>query len=683
MKLNNISYPVNLGTSQWGTASLGQLVYVDTGDLTFPITCNYDWGGAGGYLCTTNFTLWWVGNQQFALQVADNQYNCLNSHVGLYATFSRNNGYWEAWDSSISSPSTFGLENLGGGNVAITYAGNYLNQTDNWHDWGFNIIIYGSTPTPPDPSTIFSTGHPHFHILLICGAGVGLNLTGQNFADGGYVHSLSATDFTGANLTNANLSTLPDLSVASCKFNGATLTGAILKGVRDLNKATWTSAILANTDLSKVDPAGVTGIDFSTLASEKPVDLTGATLGNGKPLGANFNYGAANFNRANLTNAIMDGTGLAGAHFTGATLTGTHLNGADLTGADLTGADLTGAKLAGTILTGATLSGTIFDHCDLSTAKFGPAPKFGTSIGTRTRFRSATVPATSLGLNWSYLDLSGATIADIPQSITSLNADAALLPDQLNLQGVDLDQATFRGTRMYGIQLQRANLHKATMTDALLKGARLNEANLTLADLSRAWLIVEPAGPKTPVNQLEAASVTDAFMFNTVLDQAHCDGVDFSRANFSTSGLLSTKQSASAVGAYMNDTKFNDAWVAGAIFNGAQLSGANLANAHLIGTLFQNDGSVATELTPSIRNIGIAATTVNADISGTNFTGANMDGLDMDGAVVATTGATFTKQFTGYKSAKVLVTFNYGPTKFGNTTANTICPNGSSGPCSV
>jgi uncharacterized protein YjbI with pentapeptide repeats len=171
-------------------------------------------------------------------------------------------------------------------------------------------------------------------------------------------------------------------------------------------------------------------------------------------------------------------------------------------------------------------------------------------------------------------------------------------------------------------------------------------------------------------------------MFNTVLDEAHCDGVDFSRANFSTSTICDT-QSASAVNAYMNDATFNDAWVAGAIFNGAQLSGANLANAHLVGTSFQNNGARATEFTPSIRSIGIAASIVMADIKGTNFTGANMDGLDMDGATVAKEGNFFGKQFTGYNNAPVSVSFNYGPTVFGNTTTNTTCTDNESGPCCV
>jgi hypothetical protein len=169
-------------------------------------------------------------------------------------------------------------------------------------------------------------------------------------------------------------------------------------------------------------------------------------------------------------------------------------------------------------------------------------------------------------------------------------------------------------------------------------------------------------------------------MFNARLDQAHCDGVDFTFANFSTSGQ---EGSASAVNAYMNDALFNNACVLNANFSGVQLSGANLASALLIGTKFKNSASSAAEFTPSIR-VGSRASVSSADLSGTDFTGANMDGLDMDNAIVATTdGNLFNKKFTSYHGATVQVIFSYGKTVFGNTTPNTICPDNNSGPCSV
>jgi uncharacterized protein YjbI with pentapeptide repeats len=678
MQINKISYPVNLGTSQWGTGNANTFIpfaQVQTGEGFYPVVWNLTDVVWGVTFCTNDFNLWWVGNNQFALQNADGPLG------GIFVSFSNDGDFTglQSGDETITPQGTFGLENFGGAvTVAITYQGKYVSVNDYWQDWCFNVIILAEGP--PDGNMRFNTGHPHFHILLISGSGVGLGLAGQDFAAGGYIYSISNTDFTGADMTNANLSTLPDLSVASCKFTGATLTGATLKGVQNLNKATWTSAILAHTDLSHVDPNGVIGIDFSTPGNENPVNLTGATLSNGKPLGANFTYGAATFNKANLTEATMDHINFVGAHFGGANLGGANLTGADLSNADLTGADLTGAILAGTILTNASLSGAVFDHCDLSTTTFGPTPKFGTSTDTRTAFRSAIVPAPSLGMNWSYLDLTDATITDIPQSMTNLNADEALLPDQQNLQGVDLTGASFRGTRMYGIQLQGANLQGAQLQGALLKSAKLDGANLTLADLTAAWLIVETATPTTPKSELEAASLIKAFMFNTVLDQAHCDGVDFTGAVFSTS-VLST-QPASAERAFMNDAKFNGAWVLGALFNGAQLAGANLAFAQLVGSTFKNSGSVQTKLTPSNRD-GSDASIANADISGTDFTGANMDGLDMVMATVATQGGFFGKNFTGYNNASVPVGFTYDPTVFGNTTKNTTCPDGNPGPCKV
>jgi uncharacterized protein YjbI with pentapeptide repeats len=666
MQLNsNISYPVNLGTSQWGTGNASTFIpfaQMQTGDGFNPVVWNLTDVVWGATFCTNNFNLWWVGYNQFALQNAD------ESLSGIFVSFWNNpnySGILQSESGSIAPEGTFSLENLGSGFVAIKYKGNYLNVSNRWNDWSFNVINLSGGP--PDGYMTFNTGQPHFYILLISGTGSQLNLGGQNFADGGYIHSISDTDFTHTNLTNANLSTLPDRSVACCKFNGATLTGAILTGVQNLNKATWTSAVLAHTDLSHVDPSGVAGIDFSTLESETPVDLTGATLSNGKPLVANLRYGDANFNNANLSQAILDHIDFVGSHFKKAILAGANLTGADLSNADLTGADLTRAILADTILTGATLDGTKFDHCDLTTTKFGSAPKFGTSCGTRTSFRSATVPASTLGSNWSYLDLTDATITQIPKSIANLNADHALLPDQVNLQKVDLSGgsgASFQCARMYGAQLQSANLQGANMKNALLKSAKLDGANLMMADMTGAWLIVETATPRTPKKDLEAAFLTGAFMFNTVLDHAHCDGVDFSGANFSTS--LLSQQQASAVGAFMNDTLFNDAWAANAVFNSAQLSGANLANAHLVGASFQDNGSTATLLTPSMR-VGNAASIHSADVSGTNFTGAEMTGIDMGNITTSQTGGTFNQSFPGYNGASVPVSFNYGPTKMGNT----------------
>lgn len=61
--------------------------------------------------------------------------------------------------------------------------------------------------------------------------------------------------------------------------------------------------------------------------------------------------------RADLTDAWLNGAQLTGALLNGARLTGARLTGAQLTGADLTDAQLTGARLNGALLTGAQLTG--------------------------------------------------------------------------------------------------------------------------------------------------------------------------------------------------------------------------------------------------------------------------------------------------------------------------------------
>ena len=83
--------------------------------------------------------MWWVGAGQFALQVADNQWTCYAPNVGLYTAFPEGAAFWQVTDSnSITQYSTFGLENLGGGNVAITkYPGEYLNGSKQFWESDF------------------------------------------------------------------------------------------------------------------------------------------------------------------------------------------------------------------------------------------------------------------------------------------------------------------------------------------------------------------------------------------------------------------------------------------------------------------------------------------------------------------------------------------------------------------
>jgi len=629
-----------------------QLVFSGLG---FANVYEFDWRYGGGFL--------YVGLENDGDSAELSVFSLGDSQVALgWATVDQDNNpylfYWNLskemmlWldggidSSSIGPNQTFTLENLGKGNIALSIGGTYLSGQEGGPyvtDWGFG----DGEITLTNAQAPWQVVGDQLPILQITKSGYLLDLSNK---------SLGNLDLTGANmqqclLSGADLSQVTSLRQAD--FTDAKLNQQAKLNNQDLGKAhTWLRVQFDNTDLT-------------TIATAAGAHMEQAT-----------------FFQATLTNVHFNGAHLVGAVFHGATL-----DGADFTDADLSGADFSHAQsLEHTIFSGATMYGTIFNNTDLSSAVFDESPRFTRESTGRTQFQGAAVPFRILNSNWSYLDLTDATITGIPHAIPNLVADQALLPDNLDLQDTDFTcsdgaGASFQGTRMYGIQLQDANLQGAQLQGALLKSAKLDGANLTLADLTAAWLIVETATPTTPKNELEAASLIKAFMFNTVLDQAHCDGVDFTDAVFSTS-VLNPQQPASAEKAFMNDAKFNDAWVLGAILNGTQLAGANFANAHLIGSQFKNSGSVPTKLTPSNRD-GSDASVALADISGTDFTGADMGGLDMVGATVATKGDFFGKNFTGYNNASVPVSFNYGPTVFGNTTCKTTCPDGNPGPCKV
>jgi uncharacterized protein YjbI with pentapeptide repeats len=584
-----------------------------------------------------------------------------NSHFSMPGGSS--NGGMVLWSNdegfasnSIGSEQTFKLINMGAGRFALQMtagpdAGQYLmgQQGGGYvYEWGFGTGSLFAMPHDGPPLS--------FGLLADCDQLPILKIT-----QSGYFLQLGGKDLTGCILKD----------MRNCTLDGATLSGIATLVEADFTSASLKKAVLSGLDLSHAltwKQADFTGTNLSTITSAAGAHLEGAI-----------------FNAATLGPVSYAGAHLAAAKFTVAGGIPANLTGTIFTGADLTGADFTGATLAGTDFRGAILHGTMFDGCDLTHALFDDEPNFTRAATGRTTFHAAVVPFSILGTNWTYLDLTLATITGLPDAIPKLVADQALLPDDFDLRNKDFtcaggSGASFRGTRMYGIQLQGANLQGAQLQGALLKSAKLDGANLTLADLTAAWLIVETATPSTPKGKLEAASLIQTFLFNTVLDQAHCDGVDFTGAMFATS-LLST-QPASAEKAFMNDAKFNDAWILATNFNGAQLAGANFANAHLIGATFQNSGSVQTQLTPSNRD-GSDASSAHADIRGTDFTGANMDGIDMVGAIVGASGGFFETKFTGYDHVSIPVAFNYGPTLFGNTTSNTKCPDGNSGPCHV
>lgn len=683
MQFNHLSFPIRLDT--WRIQSQGhdlEAYYYDWDNSSNnePHPGGHGWVVIQGY-DDGHITNWWnillVAPGQFALKPNDNN----NAYAGR-----KNNGQLGLTDgpSDDSRPfrtydpnGRFTLENLGWGKVAIRFKNQPLSVNCKDHgDMKTTRFIDGSVQSW---ETFTVAQGSHFTTLLLSQSGMELNLSGQNLADGGYLASVAGTDFSNANLSKATFASLPDPSLAGCNFSKANLTGTELRHCRDLNKANWNGANLSGVNLSQVDPSGTTGVNFSNAV------LEGAILSNGNPPDRNHRYESAKFIHTNLRGANLSNISFKNSDFTGASLAGAKLDGADLTGCNLTETDLTGASLKGTNLTGAHFPRTKFAGCDLSTTTFSPSPDFGRLETTRTSFAKArNLPVPKLGPDWSFLDLTDAKLTMIPAALTNLKAVSTLFPNQLNFKGIALVGANLKKARLYYADLSNADLADAVLDGALLKGANLSRANLAGTSLKQAWLIAEEH--TTDPNKYEAAKVSEAFMINAVLDEAHCDGVDFSGVLFLADPATSSRP-ASADKALLNRANFADANVIGVSFRGAQLAGTNFSNGVLVHSSFPS-----ARITPTSDQVHSVPSMHNADIRGTQFADcthngitnpANMDGLEMSEAVFSTSAGRFEKVFTDFHGNQIPVSVDFGATVLGTTTASTICPNGNNGPCSL
>lgn len=537
----------------------------------------------------------------------------------------------------IGDEQKFRLINKGHGQISLQcavghYAGKYVQVTSGgWYptNWQFGDGTMGI-----GQDTSFLVHGDLLPILIITNSARDLDLSGKNLSG----LNLENADLTNAVLRMANFSQVQSFQHA--QFVNANLQQAIFDG-KCLNGANFTHADFSGTDLTKILPS--------------PSQLS----------------------YANLSKANLKGVDLSKSNLTYANLTGAILDGANLSGADLTGADLTGSSLVNTKLDGAIMHHTLFDHCDLTTVSYEYPPDFTRAETDRTSFVQAVVPYRMLGLDWSYLDLSDATITDIPEVLASLNANYSLLPNELDFSKKDLRGASFIGSRMYEVQLQSANLEKAQFMHARLKGAKLIGANLTMANLDSAYLVSESMTQiHKSTNKHEAAVVTNAFMINTNLNGAFCDGVDFSGALFMTCLGLDPDGKASAYGATMNLAKFNQAVLTQAELDNAQLAGSDFSNAVLVGASLKH-----AQLIPATQPPNPDASFYEADLRGTDCTGANMDGLDMRLAQVSTEPGEFNQVYKDYYGNPIPVILSYTATILGNTTPGTTCVDGSKGPC--
>src|ERR1043166_3102598 len=373
-------------------------------------------------------------------------------------------------------------------------------------------------------------------------------------------------------------------------------------------------------------------------------------------------------------------------------LTNIDLSNAELSGADLRLANFTGAKLNQTSFDAANLSGAILPNQDLTKlteqTKRSPPTLQGTSTSP-TILRGSTIPFAMLGLNWRWIDLTNATIPDLPSNLDGLNATGTKLAglNNNNLTGISWKRAVFDNAVLDGLGLANADLSGASMINASLHGTILTNANLSEANMTGAQLGAIGARFMLPLSlqsALEAgtvSAVSPTFAQNEItlsssaalstlatgrvwsLDDAGNNITYTIRLETDATGTQSLmvyarKVAASLVGAYMPNAKLTGAnlyavTAAGAQFyadtgvaaidgsaileeadvSNANLSSLNLTQAQLLGTHFAGAQLFNARFTKA--NLTPAASGVATDLSGANLQGADFTDAQLYGAILA------------------------------------------------
>ena len=358
----------------------------------------------------------------------------------------------------------------------------------------------------------------------------------------------------------------------------------------------------------------------------------------------------ANFGYQDLTNANFSGAILAAPFFVHANLTGANFQDAvfvndgsnsslvaDFSFANLQDACFIGTQFNGpTYLTNANLTCADFSRVDLTNgnAIFGESPlQFDRSrTACRPAFRSSIMTCEFLR-DWPLLDLSSANIRACLNELAGRDFTSAKMPG-VDLTGALLDNAKFVGADLTKAILNRASLQNVDLSYATLFGGQLNNTNLTGASLYGVYLANDHGG-----NIINAASVRHSHLKNVNLSSAHLSGVDFTYSNFygedpaQTGGCKiapSRKQCdqpasenhqgftcncASAHGAIMTETKFDNAYLYGVDFTNSRGQAVDFHQAVLTGSNFSG-----AELSSNAQ--GVAASLSRAFLQGANLEGA-------------------------------------------------------------
>lgn len=409
---------------------------------------------------------------------------------------------------------------------------------------------------------------------------------------------------------------------------GADYSWASLNG-EDYSNLQMPNANFAFADLTNTKLAGsnLSGAVFTNV-----LPLTGTTLNGCNLTGANFasvDISNMDFSGANFTNAdLRKVTSLKGAKFTGANLSGANFSGLDLTGVDLGGANL---------------QGTLFTGCDLTVATFSTPPVFSTSHLALTGLASAKLNYSLIELEWSYLDLTHATIVGLPTKLDGLSAVWTNLTGQV-LKDMSITGANFSNATLQNVVFAQSNLSRSQFISAQLQGD----------------------------TTIPSATLTSCMLMDVDFTGANLTNVDLSNAYFYGAN-------ASLKGATILLSIFAGTYLTGVDFSGvlnSDFQGVTFTNACLVNALFKNC---------NIDDyLGRPTTFAGACLHGADFTGASVTGCDLYNAGVAATAGTIMLTLP-INGVPVPLPTNYQPT-LGLTVATnntTVCPNGQRGPCTA
>jgi uncharacterized protein YjbI with pentapeptide repeats len=312
---------------------------------------------------------------------------------------------------------------------------------------------------------------------------------------------------------------------------------------------------------------------------------------------------------ATLEQCNLDGANLSTADLADLDLTAT----SSLNGANLSGTQLPGAKLAGVNLTRANLAGTNFTGTDLTEVTFSFPLIRSTDPNNPTIFANCTLPYGVIKLDWSCLDLTAATITDLPTDLTGLNACGLRRPKG-DFTGFVLDRANFADATLDGANFADAKLRqKPSFAGARLIGAYFTGAVLDQANFAGAAL--------GGIKGIQAANFSSAWISNCNFDQANAYGVSFTGATLISGNTLTGTTS-------LQESDFSNAYLPYADFTGANLQGGKFTGACMVECVLAH-----ADLTPAQEG-AISASLDTACLQGVDFTGTKLMGANLNNAAI-------------------------------------------------